>query len=107
SARDVECRVRRHDREQHVRAQQLVPAHVAKACRTDAGRLAAPFRAPDDVGVDAAADRGTHLARMDEADDHRTSIITKTANATEMTPFIVKNAASSRRSSPGRTSECS
>ena len=33
------------------------------------------------------------------------SAITKTENATLITPFIVKNAASSRRRSPGRTSE--
>ena len=40
--------------------------------------------------------------------DHVTvSAITKTANATLITPFIVKNAASRRRRSFGRTSACS
>ena len=45
----------------------------------------------------AAADRD-HVA---------TSRITNAAKTTLMTPFIVKNAASSRRRSPGRTSACS
>src|SRR5205823_5929425 len=39
--------------------------------------------------------------------DHSESPSTNRKNATEMTPFIVKNAVSSRRRSPGRTSECS
>src|SRR5262245_8897120 len=40
--------------------------------------------------------------------DHTsTSASTKAKNATEITPFIVKKAVSSRRRSPGRTSECS
>src|SRR5207247_624595 len=40
--------------------------------------------------------------------DHASaSASTKAKNVTEMTPFIVKNAVSRRRRSPGRTSECS
>ena len=41
--------------------------------------------------------------------DHATSTsrATKAKNTTLITPFIVKNAASSLRRSPGRTSECS
>ena len=57
--------------------------------------------------AERVADRGTHLTRVQEPDDHSTSASTKAKNATEMTPFIVKNAASSRRRSPGRTSVCS
>src|SRR6185312_1417808 len=41
------------------------------------------------------------------ADHTSTSARTKRKNPTEITPFIVKNAVSSRRKSPGRTSECS
>ena len=57
--------------------------------------------------AERVAERRAHLARMQQPDDHRTSASTKAKNASEMTPFIVKNAASSRRRSPGRTSECS
>ena len=41
------------------------------------------------------------------ADHTSTSARTNAKNVTEITPFIVKNAVSSRRRSPGRTSECS
>ena len=53
------------------------------------------------AAASALPDRRAHLARMQQPDDHRTSASTKTKNATEMTPFIVKNAASSRRRSSG------
>jgi len=59
------------------------------------------------VRLQCLADRRPHPARVQEGDDHRTSASTKAKNATEMTPFIVKNAASSLRRSPGRTSVCS
>ncbi len=46
--------------------------------------------------------------RTAPAPDHViASTITKAAKTTLITPFIVKNAASSRRRSPGRTRECS
>ena len=111
-ARDLESRMRRTDREDDVR----LAAHgdngscVAKGPRTGARCLAATLGRPDDVvavSLQDGPDRGTHLAGMQQADDHSTSTSTNAKNATEMTPFIVKNAASSRRRSPGRTSVCS
>src|SRR5262249_48191605 len=81
-------------------------------------RLAGPLRACDDdeaPALDIELDSVQHdllaeaLAEVPR-EDHRhvtASSTTNTQNATLMTPFIVKNAASSRRRSPGRTSECS
>ena len=64
-------------------------------------RLVRPGRPAGDpaaVHDRARADRGRYRAA---------SAMTKTANATLITPFIVKNAVSSRRRSCGRTSACS
>ena len=109
----VERRVRRADREDQLRlgGQRLDRAGIAKA---RGARPVASLR-PSDAhrprrGPFACSTRPTgrpHLARVQQADDHRTSASTKAKNATEITPFIVKKAASSRRRSPGRTSECS
>src|SRR5581483_584638 len=67
-------------------------------------------RAPVDLEVEIAdhvpeAERAPEPARG----DHRTSTSasTKPKKVTLITPFMVKKAASSRRRSPGRTSECS
>ena len=79
--------------------------------------LPEPFGPGDDreaagrhVEVDTAQDTLLAEALPEAArDDHQTiaSAITNAANATLITPFIVKNAASSRLRSSGRTSECS
>ena len=76
-----------------------------------------PF-GPVTTAKPAARDGDVHAAQhalaavplLDVASaDHATSTssATKTKNTTLITPFIVKNAASSRRRSPGRTIECS
>src|SRR5581483_10592981 len=79
-------------------------------------RLAGAVRAGDEaepsawqVEVDVSEDAldAEGLAEPARADHVTASAITNTANATLMTPFIVKKAASRRRRSPGRTSECS
>src|SRR6185312_8004495 len=79
------------------------------------GRLPRPVRARDDeeaaaleLEVQPAQDALLAVVLLEpDRPDHRTSSSTQTKNATEMTPFIVKKAVSSRRRSPGRTSECS
>ena len=77
---------------------------------TDTGRraLARRVRAPDLPALRVAAE-GRRRRRAAAASPTYVvaSTMTQTANATEITPFIVKNAASSRRKSPGRTSRCS
>src|SRR6478752_110268 len=100
------------DREDHLGFvdERSERAHVPQSCRARPGLVAPPLRCPEHVVAALAqrvADRGTHLTRVQEPDDHSTSASTKAKNATEMTPFIVKNAASRRRRSPGRTSVCS
>ena len=77
--------------------------------------LPAPFGAGDDeeaAALELEVEPAQHallavVLREAGRADHRTSSSTKTKNATEITPFIVKKAVSSRRRSPGRTSECS
>src|SRR5262245_42141092 len=79
--------------------------------------LPAPVRPGDhgkptdrDRDVDAAQYPLPPVALLDAATaDHvtRTSRATNAKNTTLITPFIVKNAASRRRRSPGRTRECS
>ena len=108
----VERRVRRADREDQLglSCERAHRAGVAKRRRAGTRRFAAALRRPDHV----MAVRLQHPPTAEpispgwsNADDHRTSASTKAKNASEITPFIVKNAASSRRRSPGRTSECS
>ena len=111
-ARDVAGRMRRADREDQLDLlrERAHGAGVAKALRALAGRLAASLGRPHDVVpflLQDAPDRRAHLTRVQQPDDHNTSASTKAKKAREMTPFMVKNAASSRRRSPGRTSVCS
>jgi len=79
-------------------------------------RLPGPVRPGDDeeatppeLEVDSAQDalEPVPLLEARRPDQTSTSASTNRKNPTEMTPFIVKNAVSSRRKSPGRTSECS
>ena len=102
--------MRRADREHDVGLgeQRVDGPDVAKrGCARARVSSLRPSGAHDDLCVDPRTDRRAHLARVQQPDDHKTSASTKAKKATEMTPFIVKNAASSRRRSPGRTSECS
>ena len=107
--RDIDGSVRRADGEDDLRLgdERVEGAGVAEAGSAHTSGVAPSLGRPDHLTVHGGADNRTHLTRMEQPDDHRTSASTKTKNATEMTPFMVKNAASSRRRSPGRTSECS
>src|SRR6185312_4957856 len=89
--------------------------HGQARAEAQQGCLPRPVRARDDeeaaaleLEVQPAQDALLPVVLLEpDRPDHRTSSSTQTKNATEMTPFIVKKAVSSRRRSPGRTSECS
>jgi hypothetical protein len=83
---------------------------------TQQRRLPRPVRPGDDqevvgadVELDAAQDPLVAVTLLERAgaDHNAASASTKAKNTTLMTPLTVKNAASSRRTSLGRTSECS
>ena len=65
--------------------------------------------APRHVEVESVQDALLAVALLDRAgaDHDAASARTKAKKTTLMTPFTVKKAASRRRRSPGRTSECS
>ena len=104
-------------RPRHAHRQLALARQREPRAQPQQGRLAGAVRPGDereaavgDVEVDPAQHALLAEALAEPArSDHPTSAsaTTKAAKATLITPFMVKKAASRRRKSPGRTSECS
>ena len=98
---DFDLALRRREEAGHEREERRLPRAVRAR---DEEKLAGPHLEVEVANDPLRAEPPSEIPRLDHTS---TSRRTKAKNVTLMTPFIVKNAMSSRFQSRGETSECS